>query len=144
MKSKTVVALQILLFLIGVFNATVGVGLNVSPDFPQLVARYYGATVEFTPALLYLVKPIGAFMLVVGVMAIAAARDPFRHGAIVYGLVLLFVVRGLQRFVFQDEIAVSVGIETSRNVGNGIFFLLLGVGLFVLYRMSNSPADRTA
>lgn len=144
MKSKTVVALQLLLLLIGVFNATLGVGLNVSPDFPQLVARYYGATVEFTPALLYLVKPIGAFMLVVGVMAIAAARDPFRHGAIVYGIVLLFVVRGIQRFVFQDEIAVSVGIEASRNFGNGVFFLLLGATLFLLYRMGNKPVQRTA
>jgi hypothetical protein len=48
MKSKTVVALQLLLLLIGVFNAILGVGLNVSPDFPQLVARYYGATVELS------------------------------------------------------------------------------------------------
>jgi hypothetical protein len=144
MKSKTVVVLQVLLLLIGIFNATLGIGLNVSPGFPHLVEQYYGATVEFTPALLYLVKPIGAFMLTVGIMAIAAARDPLRHSAIVYGLVLLFVVRGFQRFVFQDEIARSVGIEASRNIGNGIFFLLLGVALFVLYRMSNSPADRTA
>jgi len=144
MKSKTVVVLQVLLLLIGIFNAFLGIGLNVSPGFPYLVERYYGATVEFSPALLYLVKPIGAFMLTVGIMAIAAARDPLRHGAIVYGLVLLFIMRGLQRFVFQDEIARSVGIEATRNIGNGIFFLLLGVILFVMYRMSKSPDGQTA
>ena len=144
MKSKTVVVLQTLLLMIGIFHIILGVGLNVSPDFPQLVAQYYGAQVNFTPALLYIVKPVGAFMLVVGVMAVAAARDPFGHRAIVYGLVLLFAVRGLQRFVFHDEIAASVGIEASRNIGNGIFFLLLGAALFLLYRMGSKPSERTA
>ena len=44
--------------------------------FPQAMAEYYGAQVTWTPEFLYIVKPIGAFMIAIGVMAAAAARDP--------------------------------------------------------------------
>lgn len=115
------------------FHVIVGLGLNVSPAFPQVMADAYGATVDFTPAFLYIVKPVGAFMLAIGVMAGFAARDPLGSKPVVYGLVVLFVMRGLQRIVFQEEIADAVGIAASRNVSNAVFFVLLAVVLAVLY-----------
>ena len=105
-----------------------------------MMADYYGATVEWTPALLYLVKPIGAFMLALGVMAGLAARDPLGHSSIVYGFVVLFTMRGLQRLVFQGEIATAVGIESGRNIGNAVFFLLMAAALFWLFRAASKPA----
>ena len=80
-------------------------------------------------------------LIAVGVMAFAAARDPLRNSAVVYGLVVLLCLRGLQRFVFQQEIETAVNIMASRNVANGVFFLLLGVALFVLLRLSSRRSD---
>jgi len=42
--------------------------LNVSPAFPQAMAGTTG-TVHWTPDFLYIIKPLGAFMLVMGVLA---------------------------------------------------------------------------
>ncbi len=136
MNSKTMGALQVFLWIVCAFHVIVGLGLNVSSDFPQAMANYYGAELSFTPALLYILKPVGAFMLVVGVMAGFAARDPLGNRAVVYGLILLFAVRGLQRIVFQEEIANAVAIATSRNLGNAAFFLLLAVCLGVLFNLA--------
>lgn len=141
MKSNQVLVLQVLLVFIAAFHLIVGVGLNVSSQFPSAVAAYYGAQVDFSPALLYLVKPIGAFMIALGFMAAAAVRDPLRHRAIAYGFVVLFVLRGLQRIVFQQEIETAVNIAASRNIANAIFFFLLAAAVFVLFQLAQKKAE---
>lgn len=144
MKSKLLVGLQLFLWFICAFHVIVGIGLNVSPAFPQLMAGYYGAQVSWTPELLYIVKPLGAFMLALGIVAGLAARDPLAHSSVVYGFVILFVVRGLQRLIFQSEIETAVAIASSRNLGNAIFFLLMGAALFVLFRAASKSAASVA
>ena len=134
MKSGLYLVLQTLLLGICAFNVIIGLGLNLSPDFPQAVASYYGAEVEWTPAFMYIIKPLGAFMITVGLLAGIAARDPLKHAAIVYAVAVLFLMRGAQRFIFMDEIANSINIEAGRNAVNGIFFLALAAVLVVVYR----------
>ena len=135
MKSKSHLALQILLWCICAFNVGIGFGLNISADFPQLVAGYYGAEVAWTPAFLYIIKPLGAFMIAIGVLVGVAARNPLEHAAIIYSVALLFFLRGLQRLVFLEEIIAAVNIDTARNIGNAIFFMALAVILVVLHRV---------
>ena len=144
MKSKITGVLQAFLWFICAFHVIVGLGLNVSSAFPQVVAEYYGAQVSWTPELLYIVKPVGAFMLALGVLAGAAARDPLGHRSIVYGFVVLFVMRGMQRLVFQSEIGTALGIESGRNMGNAILFLLMAAALLLIFRAAGKPADATA
>lgn len=134
MNTKLIGPLKAFLWFIAAFHLAVGIGLNVSSGFPTFMADYYGATVTFTPAFLYIVKPIGAFMIALGLMAGAAARDPLAHRSVVYGFVALFIIRGLQRIVFQEEIANAVGIASGRNLGNAIFFLLMAGALYALFR----------
>ncbi len=141
MKSNALGALKILLWFVCAFHVIVGLGLNISPDFPQLMAQYYGAQVNWTPEILYLVKPIGAFMFALGVMAGAAARDPLGHVSVVYGFVVLFVFRGLQRLIFQSEIESAVAIASGRNFGNAVFFLLLAAALALLLRFAGKQPD---
>jgi hypothetical protein len=129
------------MWFICAFHLIVGIGLNVSPAFPQFMADYYGAQVSWTPALVYLVKPLGAFMLVLGVLAGVAARNPLAHTSVVYGFVLLFSIRGLQRLIFQDEIGTAMAIDASRNLGNAIFFLAMAAILVLFYRLASKPAD---
>jgi hypothetical protein len=141
MKSKQLIVLQVFLWLICAFHVIVGIGVNVSPEFPQFVAQYYGAEVNWTPELKYFVKPVGAFMLALGVMAGVAARNPLGYSSIVYGFVLLFVVRGLQRLIFQGEIEAAFDVASGRNLGNAVFFLLMAAGLVLLLRFARQQPN---
>lgn len=136
MKVNALAVLRFFLWFSCAFHLIVGIGLNMSPAFPQVMAGYYGASVEFTPQFLYIVKPLGAFMIMVGLVVMAAARDPLNNGAIVYALAALLAIRGLQRFAYQDAIVSDLAIESSRNAINGIFFLLLAAIFVVLFRLA--------
>jgi len=140
MKSGLHLVLQILLWGICAFNVIVGLGLNLSPDFPQMVAGFYGAQVEWTPAFMYIIKPLGVFMITVGLLAGVAAKAPLQHAPIVYAIALLFLMRGIQRFVFMDDIAAAVSIEAGRNLANGVFFIVLAGVLVAVHRACSKKA----
>lgn len=143
MKVNALAVLRFFLWFSCAFHLIVGIGLNLSPAFPQVMAGYYGASVEFTPQFLYILKPLGAFMIMVGLVVMAAARDPLNNGAIVHGLVALLAIRGLQRFAFQDAIVNDLAIESSRNVANGIAFLLLAAVFLVLFKLAEKERSAT-
>ncbi len=132
--------LKLCLWFACAFHLVIGLGLNLSPSFPQVMAGYYGAEVDFTPQFLYILKPLGAFMIAIAIMAAAAARDPLNNAMIVYALVALFTMRALQRFVFQDTIVSELSIEASRNVANAIAFLALAMIFAVLFKMAQRNA----
>ncbi len=137
---NTVSILKFCLWVACAFHLVIGLGLNLLPSFPQVMAGYYGAEVEFTPQFLYILKPLGAFMIAVGIMAAAAARDPLNNAMIVYALVALFTMRALQRFVFQDTIVSELSIEASRNIVNAIVFLALAMIFAVLFKTAQNNA----
>lgn len=140
MNAKSLQLLKWLMWGVCAFHVIVGLGLNLFPEFPKLMAGYYGATVDWTPGFLYIIKPLGAFMLVMGVLAGFAATDPLKNAPIVYGFILLFALRTLQRIVHQGELLDTFGITTGRNVGNMVFFAGLALGLFLLLRSAKARA----
>ncbi|MHC4401566.1 MAG: hypothetical protein ACYTG0_17990 [Planctomycetota bacterium] len=142
MKGTCFVLLRLLLLAICLTHLVIGVGVNVSPDFPKAVAPWYGATkVVWSPQFSYILRPIGAYMIVMSFLAAVAVADPRKHSAIVYGLALLLVFRGIQRIVFHDEIMQAFGVEAYRNLINVCFFAGLGILLFSLRLGAGSTAD---
>ena len=141
MTSRAYRALQVFLWFICAFHVVVGLSLNVPLVQLQTIADYYGARVDWTPQFLYILKPVGAFMLVLGGLAGAAALAPLRHRAIVYGFVGLFGVRALQRLVFQQEIHSAFSIAPARNLGAMVLFFAMAVALLVLYRHVEGRQD---
>lgn len=142
MKFNSLALLKFFLWCSCVFHLVVGIGLNVSPAFPQVMAGYYGAVVDFTPQFLYILKPLGAFMIMVGLVVMAAARDPLNNAAIVYSLVALLAIRGLQRFVFQESIVGDLAIEGTRNNINGAVFLALAATFAILFKLASNDRSR--
>jgi hypothetical protein len=142
MKFNSLALLKFFLWFSCVFHLVVGIGLNVSPAFPQVMAGYYGAVVDFTPQFLYILKPLGAFMIMVGLVVMAAARDPLNNAAIVYSLVALLAIRGLQRFVFQESIVGDLAIEGARNTVNGAVFLALAATFAILFKLASNDRSR--
>ena len=136
MQSKTLGWLQAYLWFICAFQIVVGAGLNLFPDFPKLMAELYGAEAQWTAQFSYILKPLGAFMLALGIMAAIAARNPLANGAVIYGFTALFAIRGLQRIVYQNEIQDVFSIAVERNLVAAAIFLFMEGILVMLYRKS--------
>ena len=134
MKTGSYSLLQGILWVVCAAHIAIGVGLNVSSVIPRVMADIYGAQVAWTPQFVYILKPLGAFMFVLGLLAAVAARNPLKYAAITYGFSTLFVVRALQRLVFREEIFETFRIARGRNMVNMAFFFALGLCLYALHR----------
>jgi hypothetical protein len=120
----------------------VGISLNVPIGLKEWVGSgLYGAQVDWNhPQFVYILKPLGAFMIALGIMAGIAARNPLRNRAIIYGFAILFIIRGLQRIVFLEEIQAAFGIGGSRHLSTMVFmFLSAALLLALLYFADKEP-----
>jgi hypothetical protein len=142
MPSTPVTVLKGFLWFIAVFHVFVGLSLNLSPRLTQAIADAYGARVSWTPQLVYILKPLGAFMIAFGILAAAATRDPVRYSVIVLGFVILFAIRALQRIVFLQDVSAAFVIPPSRVVLQAIVMGGLAVALFAVYRWAAGTAPR--
>ncbi|MEW5974958.1 MAG: hypothetical protein AB1898_04020 [Acidobacteriota bacterium] len=138
---KSLVLLKGLLWFVAGFHMIVGTGLNVSPGLMQFMADFYGAQVDWTPQFVYILKPLGAFMFVMGMMAAAAARDPLNNRPIVLGFVSLFLIRAAQRPLFANDIYSAFAVPPARNLSNMILFFVLAGALFFLFRRARKAAQ---
>ena len=132
-------ALTLYLWFIAVFHLFVGLSVNLSDRFTRMIAAGYGATVDWTPQFAYILKPLGAFMIVLGLLAAVAARQPARYPAVVLGFVVLFAIRAQHRLVFGDAITAAFGIPASRNMLAMGVFVVQAVVLFLLWRAAREP-----
>ena len=136
--------LQGFFWMVCAFHIVVGVGLNLSAGFPRLMAEFYGATVDWTPQFNYILKPLGAFMFVLGLLAAAAAREPMRYRVVAYLFATLFTIRALQRLAFGGDIHDAFSISFARNMGNAVFFLALAATLLGLHFWAQRSASAAA
>jgi hypothetical protein len=138
--------LGVFLWVVCLFHAGVGLALNLNLGLKEWVAgSLYGATVDWSdPQFVYILRPLGAFMIALGVLAAVAARDPLRYQAIAYGFVVLFFLRGLQRIVFMSDIETAFSISGSRSISQMVIMWALAAGLFVLTRSAGSGSRRAS
>ncbi len=137
--------LQASLWFIAAFHVGVGVILNVSPAGTRAVAARYGATrVDWTLQFHHILRPLGAFMIALGVIAAATAPDPLRHPQVVLGFALLFALRAAQRVAFGREMADAFGIPPHRVRTNIAVFTAQAVVLAALWWLARGTADATA
>jgi hypothetical protein len=132
MKAKVLV-LQGLMAFVALFHVGVGLGLNLPiPGFVDTMATMYGAKVEsWSPQFLYILHPLGAFMLALGVLAIVTALRPSQYRPVVWVFAGLFVLRAVHRLVFGQTAVEVFGIPASRNMGNMVFFFALAACLII-------------
>jgi hypothetical protein len=107
------------------------------------MAGVYGARVEWTPQFVYILKPLGAFMLVLGGLGVAAALDPRRHQLIVYGFIAVLLVRDVQRLVYQQEIQEAFGVSPTWNLATGGYFFAQAAAMFVLLQLARKQSPAT-
>lgn len=118
--------------------------LNVDLGLKEWVGgTLYNAQVDWNDGQFnYIMKPLGAFMIALGIMAAMAARDPLGNRAIIIGFAILFTMRGLQRLLYMNEIESVFAIPASRSLVQMVVMLALALGLVVLLRAATAGGSR--
>ena len=136
--------LKALLWLVCITHVLSGIAGISSPGIAGEVARrFYGAALELTPVSSHLLRIIGAYMLVVGILGAVAAWDPDRNRPIITTLAVLLLIRVLQRAFHAGEIHQTFGISYGRIWFQGVYFTAIAVALLVLMPR-RTPPPRTA
>jgi len=143
MRSSNVAWLSRFLWIVCAFHVLVGLSLNVDLGLREWVgSSLYNAQVDWSDGqFAYIMKPLGAFMIALGVMAAMAARDPLGNRPIIIGFAVLFTMRGLQRLLFMDEIERVFAIPSSRSLVQMVVMLSLAVVLVVLLRAASAGSS---
>jgi MYXO-CTERM domain-containing protein len=135
--------LSSVLYFIAVFHIGMGIGLTLSPGFQQWAAALYGAEIDWTDQATYFVRIIGTFALVVGLVALSAARRPATHAGVVVALAAFFLLRNGIRHVHSAELYAGFSVSSGVNLITSAFFGLLAaalLGLLWASRRRNSLA----
>jgi hypothetical protein len=127
-------ALKALLWFIAVYQFACGFLLLMPPGFAQLVVGWYGATVNWTDQFTFILKPLGAYMLMTGLIAASSARATVPHPTIVTSLAVLFTVNALYRILRFQFVQQTFGIASWHLIGQIVVLLGLAGGLMLLSR----------
>jgi hypothetical protein len=135
-------ALKGLLWFIAVYQFLVGALLLVTPGLAQLVVGLYGSDVQVTEQFTFILKPLGAYMIMTGLIASAAARADVPHPAIITGLIVLFTINVLYRVMRFQYIETTFGIPAWHLFGQIVILSALVIALFAFSRGA-MRAERT-
>ena len=143
MRSSNVAWLSRFLWIVCAFHVLVGLSLNVDLGLKEWVGgTLYNAQVDWSDGqFAYIMKPLGAFMIALGVMAALAARDPLGNRPIIIGFAVLFTMRGLQRLLFMNEIESVFAIPSSRSMVQMVVMLSLALALVLLLRAASGGSS---
>jgi hypothetical protein len=141
MSNTALKLLKVCLWITCAFHILVGLSLNLDIGLKEWVGSgLYNAQVDWShPQFVYILKPLGAFMFTLGIMAAITARDPIRNKLMVYGFALLWLIRSLQRIIFWQEIQDAFAIPASSLISGTIIVFLSGALLFVLIYLAERP-----
>jgi hypothetical protein len=142
MKNNTALTLlKASLWITCAFHILVGLTLNLDIGLKEWVGSgLYNAQVDWSqPQFVYILKPLGAFMFVLGIMAAIAAVNPLHNRLLVYGFALLWLIRSLQRIIFWQDIQSAFAIPSGSLITGTIFVFLSGVLLLVLLYFADRP-----
>jgi hypothetical protein len=123
-----------LLWFIAGYQFVVGALLLLTPTLAQVVVGFYGSDAQVTEQFTFILKPLGAYMIMTGLIASAAARADVPHPGIVTALILLFTLNVIYRVAKFDYIQRTFGIPAWHLLGQILILSGLAIGLFVLSR----------
>jgi hypothetical protein len=132
-----------LLWFIAVYQFVVGALLLVTPGLAQVVVGLYGSDAQVTEQFTFILKPLGAYMVMTGLIASAAARADIPHPAIITAFIVLFAINVLYRVARFQYIQATFGIPAWHLFGQIIILSALAIGLFAFSRGALRSAERT-
>ena len=98
---------KILKFLLYVFSAyhivlgLIGVLFVGNAELvKKMVAMVFNFNLTMDAQAIWMLKPIAAYMLIMGIIAFFAAQKPSAHKSIIYAIAVLVLIRSIQRIFF--------------------------------------------
>lgn len=140
MKGLSYHLLQALLWFASLSHVIIGGCIMLSPALQRNMAALYGAEVDWTPQFICILRPLGAFLFVFGLLLAVAALHPWKHRLIVYGLCGVLFLRALQRLLLYQDIQDAFHISPARDLGMAGFFLAEAVAILVLLHRAGKAA----
>ena len=140
-------ALQLLLAYVCLSHLVLGGLAFVSLPEPlaaSIIKWNYGAIIDLTPSLVHVIRIVGAYMIAMGVLAGLASMNPSRNRAVIWGIILLLLLRVAQRFIFFNEIQEAFGITTVRLLVQSAHFSAIAIGLLLLLRKASGSGSDPA
>ncbi len=133
MKSACTSTLKLVLWIVCIPHLIIG-GLGVMPflSISDLAAAVYKAKIIPSPQLEHVARMLAGYMLITGVLAFLALRDPLKNVAIIYGVIGLLSIRVIQMVSFSSQAFEVFGIPAAWYWAQAILFLILIGGLIYL------------
>ncbi len=133
-------ALPILLGVIGIYH----LGLGILPFLPtafttRLLFGLFGMVFEVTPQMHYLGQLFGIYAILFGLMALVAARDPYRHRSLVSLIVVLYCLRILNRVFFIFMFMPAFQTTPFRGWLEVVLLAAFGLGVVLLRPRAAAP-----
>jgi ABC-type xylose transport system permease subunit len=107
--------LKIVLWLIALYHLVLGTGAFLSAGLAQRVAKsIFGIQLTLDPAMSFVVKVLGIYAIVFGIIVLVAAADPVRYRVLLDIVVVLYALRIVNKLVFKKDYVGGLHIATPR------------------------------
>lgn len=116
----------------GLYQLALGVtGVFASRELATtVIQKTYGASIDMTPQVFYLVKFCSAYMVAFGVAMVMLALNPVKYKNLMWVAITLFSVRIIERLMFTELLGTSFGISVREEMFTSGVLLLMIVLLY--------------
>jgi hypothetical protein len=127
------VALKLVLWGIALYHVVLGGGAFLSGPLAQQIAHsIFGIELTLDPAMAFVVKVLGVYALTFGVVTLVAARDPVRYRVLLDVIVVLYVLRIVNKLAFKSQYVAGLHIAPTRVWIESAMLTAFALAVFVL------------
>lgn len=142
---KTQFLLKIVLFAISAYHLFLGLAPLLSDNITvQLAESVFGLKLEMTAQLSYMLKLLGVYAFVFGLICGVAAFNPERYRPLLYVIVLLYVFRVLNKFAFIGQFAQAFNAPASKVWIDIVLLSMFGAAVLLLMPRPQTPESKPA
>jgi hypothetical protein len=132
--------LKLVLALIAIYHLVLGLATFVSDDLTARLAwQLFGLNLEMTPQLSYIVQLLGVYAITFGVLTAFVARDPLAHRAMLNVVLILYVLRIVNKFLSMGEFTQAFNASTTRIWTDLVLLAFFGAAVLLLRPASVTP-----
>jgi len=134
--------LKIVLILIAIYHVGLGLAGFMSEDLTVRVARaVFGLNLNMTPQLSYIAQLLAVYALVFGLIVAMVARDPVKHRSLIPIVVILYILRVLNKFISMGQFERGFGASMTKVWTDVALLAAFGVAVFLLKPKPDSPRE---
>jgi hypothetical protein len=126
-------ALRVVLAMICIYHVGLGLAAFVSDAMAVSLARsIFGLNLDMTPQLSYIVQLLGVYAIVFGLITGLMAVDPLRYPLMLNVVVVLYVLRVLNKFLSMGQFEQAFGASMTRVWTDVVLLAAFGTAVLVL------------